>query len=116
MKLVVLDRDGTINHDSDQYIKSPAEWKPIKGSIEAIARLTQAGPEPDGIEREQQPQRRGRGQARAPGQRGQGHAHVHRHGGERRQQIARPPVDASCRHQPEEGQRREGQQQRQRGR
>lgn len=43
MKLVILDRDGTINHDSDQYIKSPAEWKPIKGSIEAIARLTQAG-------------------------------------------------------------------------
>ena len=37
MKLVVLDRDGTINHDSDQYIKSPAEWKPIKGSLEAIA-------------------------------------------------------------------------------
>lgn len=43
MKLVVLDRDGTINHDSDQYIKSPAEWKPIKGSLQAIARLTQAG-------------------------------------------------------------------------
>src|SRR3970040_1694138 len=43
MKLVVLDRDGTINHDSDQYIKSPAEWKPIEGSLEAIARLTQAG-------------------------------------------------------------------------
>ena len=43
MKLVVLDRDGTINYDSDQYIKSPAEWKPIPGSIEAIARLTQAG-------------------------------------------------------------------------
>ena len=43
MKLVVLDRDGTINHDSDQYIKSPAEWKPIKGSVEAIARLAQAG-------------------------------------------------------------------------
>jgi D-glycero-D-manno-heptose 1,7-bisphosphate phosphatase len=43
MKLVVLDRDGTINHDSDQYIKSPAEWKPIKGSLEAIARLTQGG-------------------------------------------------------------------------
>ena len=43
MKLVVLDRDGTINHDSDQYIKSPAEWKPIKGSMEAIARLTRAG-------------------------------------------------------------------------
>jgi D-glycero-D-manno-heptose 1,7-bisphosphate phosphatase len=43
MKLVVLDRDGTINHDSDQFIKSPAEWKPIKGSLEAIARLSQAG-------------------------------------------------------------------------
>lgn len=43
MKLVMLDRDGVINQDSDQYIKSPAEWKPIKGSIEAIARLTQAG-------------------------------------------------------------------------
>ena len=42
MKLVVLDRDGTINHDSDQYIKSPEEWRPIKGSLEAIARLTQA--------------------------------------------------------------------------
>jgi D-glycero-D-manno-heptose 1,7-bisphosphate phosphatase len=43
MKLVVLDRDGTINHDSDQYIKSPAEWRPIKGSLEAIARLNRAG-------------------------------------------------------------------------
>jgi D-glycero-D-manno-heptose 1,7-bisphosphate phosphatase len=43
MKLVVLDRDGTINHDSDQYIKSPAEWKPIKGSLDAVARLTQTG-------------------------------------------------------------------------
>ena len=42
MRLVVLDRDGTINHDSDQYIKSPAEWKPIAGSVEAIARLTQS--------------------------------------------------------------------------
>lgn len=43
MKLVVLDRDGVINFDSDQYIKSPAEWKPIPGSIEAIARLYQGG-------------------------------------------------------------------------
>lgn len=42
MKLVILDRDGTINHDSDQYIKSPEEFRPIKGSLEAIARLTQA--------------------------------------------------------------------------
>lgn len=43
MKLIILDRDGTINEDSDQYIKSPAEWKPIRGSLEAIARLTQGG-------------------------------------------------------------------------
>ena len=43
MKLVILDRDGTINQDSDQYIKSPLEWKPIPGSLEAIARLTQNG-------------------------------------------------------------------------
>jgi D-glycero-D-manno-heptose 1,7-bisphosphate phosphatase len=43
MKLVVLDRDGVINADSDQYIKSPEEWKPIAGSLEAIARFTQAG-------------------------------------------------------------------------
>jgi D-glycero-D-manno-heptose 1,7-bisphosphate phosphatase len=43
MKLVILDRDGVINFDSDQYIKSPAEWRPIPGSIEAIARLYQSG-------------------------------------------------------------------------
>ena len=43
MKLVILDRDGTINHDSDDYIKSPLEWRPLEGSLEAIARLTQAG-------------------------------------------------------------------------
>ncbi len=43
MKLVILDRDGTINHDSESFIKSPGEWRPIKGSLEAIARLTQAG-------------------------------------------------------------------------
>jgi D-glycero-D-manno-heptose 1,7-bisphosphate phosphatase len=43
MKLVILDRDGTINYDSDQYIKSPDEWRPIPGSLEAIGRLTQAG-------------------------------------------------------------------------
>jgi D-glycero-D-manno-heptose 1,7-bisphosphate phosphatase len=43
MKLAILDRDGTINQDSAQYIKSPAEWKPIPGSLEAIARLTQGG-------------------------------------------------------------------------
>ena len=43
MKLAILDRDGVINHDSDQYIKSPSEWRPIPGSIEAIARLNQHG-------------------------------------------------------------------------
>ena len=43
MKLVILDRDGVINYDSAQFIKSPAEWKPIPGSLEAIARLNQAG-------------------------------------------------------------------------
>lgn len=43
MKLVILDRDGTINYDSDQYVKSPAEWRPIAGSLEAIARLSRAG-------------------------------------------------------------------------
>lgn len=42
MKLVILDRDGTINRDSDDFIKSPAEWQPIPGSLEAIARLIQA--------------------------------------------------------------------------
>ena len=43
MKIVILDRDGVINFDSDHFIKSPAEWKPIPGSLEAIARLSQAG-------------------------------------------------------------------------
>lgn len=43
MKLVILDRDGVINYDSDAYIKSPAEWRPIPGSLEAIAKLTHAG-------------------------------------------------------------------------
>ena len=43
MKLVILDRDGVINQDSPSYIKSPEEWKPIPGSLEAIALLNQAG-------------------------------------------------------------------------
>ena len=43
MKLVILDRDGVINTDSDQFIKTPDEWKPIPGSLEAIARLTHSG-------------------------------------------------------------------------
>jgi len=42
MKLIILDRDGVINFDSEQFIKNPEEWKPIPGSLEAIARLNQA--------------------------------------------------------------------------
>ncbi|HEY0288732.1 MAG TPA: D-glycero-beta-D-manno-heptose 1,7-bisphosphate 7-phosphatase [Pseudomonas sp.] len=43
MKLLILDRDGVINQDSDAYIKSVEEWIPIPGSIEAIAQLSKAG-------------------------------------------------------------------------
>lgn len=43
MKTIILDRDGVINQDSDAYIKSPEEWVPIPGSLEAIAKLSQAG-------------------------------------------------------------------------
>lgn len=41
--LIVLDRDGVINEDSDDFIKSPDEWQPIPGSLEAISRLSHAG-------------------------------------------------------------------------
>lgn len=40
MALIILDRDGVINEDSDDFIKSPDEWRAIPGSLEAIARLT----------------------------------------------------------------------------
>src|SRR2546425_10724223 len=43
MKLIILDRDGVINYDSDEFIKHPDEWRPIPGSLDAIARLTQSG-------------------------------------------------------------------------
>ncbi|MHA6491786.1 D-glycero-beta-D-manno-heptose 1,7-bisphosphate 7-phosphatase [Pseudomonas borbori] len=43
MKLLILDRDGVINYDSDAYIKSLAEWIPLPGAIEAIAHLSKAG-------------------------------------------------------------------------
>ncbi len=43
MKLIILDRDGVINEDSDDYIKSVDEFVPIPGSLEAIGKLTQAG-------------------------------------------------------------------------
>ena len=38
-RLVILDRDGVINQDSDSFIRSPEEWHAIPGSLEAIARL-----------------------------------------------------------------------------
>ena len=43
MKLVILDRDGTLNFDRDDYVTSADEWQPIPGALEAVARLTQAG-------------------------------------------------------------------------
>lgn len=42
-KIIVLDRDGVINRDSVQFIKSPDEWEPIDGSVGAIVKLNQAG-------------------------------------------------------------------------
>ena len=43
MKLIILDRDGVINHESAEFIKTPKEWLPIDDSLEAIGRLSQAG-------------------------------------------------------------------------
>ena len=43
MPTIILDRDGVINHDSDAYIKDPSEWCAIKGSLDAIKRLNDAG-------------------------------------------------------------------------
>ncbi len=43
LKLVILDRDGTVNEDSPDYVKSPEEWMPMPGALEAIARLNHAG-------------------------------------------------------------------------
>jgi D-glycero-D-manno-heptose 1,7-bisphosphate phosphatase len=43
MKLVILDRDGTINEDRPDYIKSPDDWVPIAGSLEAIAQPGRLG-------------------------------------------------------------------------
>jgi D-glycero-D-manno-heptose 1,7-bisphosphate phosphatase len=40
---IILDRDGVINLDSDDYVKSADEWIPIQSSIDAIALLHQAG-------------------------------------------------------------------------
>ena len=43
VKLVILDRDGVINEDSDAFVKSAQEWRPIPGSLEGMARLYHAG-------------------------------------------------------------------------
>jgi D-glycero-D-manno-heptose 1,7-bisphosphate phosphatase len=43
MKLIILDRDGVINQDSDTFIKNPDEWVPIENSMQAIAKLSRAG-------------------------------------------------------------------------
>jgi D-glycero-D-manno-heptose 1,7-bisphosphate phosphatase len=43
MNLIILDRDGTINEERDDFVKSPEEWVPLPGALEAIARLNQAG-------------------------------------------------------------------------
>jgi len=43
IKLIILDRDGTINEDRDDFVKAPDEWIPIPGALEAIARLNHAG-------------------------------------------------------------------------
>src|SRR4051812_45004668 len=43
MPYIILDRDGVINYESEEYIKSPEEWLPIPGSLPAIAELNQAG-------------------------------------------------------------------------
>lgn len=43
MKFVILDRDGTINQDCDEFVKTPDEWIPLPGALQAIARLNHAG-------------------------------------------------------------------------
>lgn len=43
MKLLVLDRDGTLNRQREDYVASPDEWEPVPGALEALARLNQAG-------------------------------------------------------------------------
>lgn len=43
MRMIVVDRDGVINHDRKDYVKSPEEWYPLPGSLEALGKLTRAG-------------------------------------------------------------------------
>jgi len=42
-KLIVIDRDGTLNHDPEDYLRSPDDWQPLPGALEAVARLNQSG-------------------------------------------------------------------------
>ncbi|BAO81680.1 histidinol phosphatase and related phosphatase [Serpentinimonas raichei] len=43
LKLIVIDRDGTLNHDPEDYLRSPDDWLPLPGALEAVARLNEAG-------------------------------------------------------------------------
>lgn len=43
MKLIILGRDGILNEYRDDHVKSPEEWQPVRGALEAVARLNQAG-------------------------------------------------------------------------
>ncbi len=43
MKFIIFDRDGTLNHDRDDYVTTAEEWVPIDGALEAVAALTQGG-------------------------------------------------------------------------
>lgn len=43
MRLLILDRDGVINHEAQAFVKAPLEWRPIAGSLEAVARANQLG-------------------------------------------------------------------------
>lgn len=43
MKLVIVDRDGTVCVEREGYIQTPDEWEALPGALDAIARLNQAG-------------------------------------------------------------------------
>jgi D-glycero-D-manno-heptose 1,7-bisphosphate phosphatase len=43
MRALLLDRDGVINHDSPEFIRTPADWRALPGSLDAIARAQRAG-------------------------------------------------------------------------
>jgi len=43
LKLVVIDRDGTLNREPEDYLRGPDDWEPLPGALEAVARLNEAG-------------------------------------------------------------------------